>query len=102
MDIEQLKQFEFLRHLDDQQLIMLVNNSETIRVLPGEQIITAGESDGFEFFLLAGELASACCAIRRMRSWNRSYCSCCSRSCSSCSRESEPGRRVSWSSRMSL
>lgn len=56
MDIEQLKQFEFLRHLDDQQLIMLVNNSETIRVLPGEQIITAGESDGFEFFLLAGEL----------------------------------------------
>lgn len=56
MDIEQLKQFEFLRHLDDQQLIMLMNNSETLRLLPEEQFITAGEQDPYEYFLLAGEV----------------------------------------------
>ncbi|MBA54179.1 MAG: hypothetical protein CMK89_06975 [Pseudomonadales bacterium] len=56
MDTEQLKQFELLRHLSDEQLIVLINNSETLRLGPGELIVEAGSSDPFEYFLLAGEL----------------------------------------------
>ncbi|MEE2732460.1 MAG: HDOD domain-containing protein [Pseudomonadota bacterium] len=56
MDTEQLKQFELLRHLSDEQLIVLIHNSETLRLGPGDSIVEAGSSDPFEYFLLAGEL----------------------------------------------
>ncbi len=56
MDITQYKQFEFLKHLSDQQLIMLVNNSEILKLKGGEPLIDAGDTDGWEYFLLAGEL----------------------------------------------
>ncbi|NPU92720.1 MAG: cyclic nucleotide-binding domain-containing protein, partial [Gammaproteobacteria bacterium] len=56
MDIAELKKFEFLKHLSDQQLIMLVNNSESLKLKAGEPLIDAGTSDGWEYFLLAGEL----------------------------------------------
>lgn len=56
MDIAPFKQFEFLKHLSDQQLIMLVNNSETLKLKTGERLIDAGSTDGWEYFLLAGEL----------------------------------------------
>lgn len=56
MDIAQYKQFEFLKHLNDQQLIMLVNSSEIMKLKAGEPLIDAGDTDGWEYFLLAGEL----------------------------------------------
>ena len=56
MDTEQLKQFELLRHLSDDQLIMLINISETLKLGAGEPMVEAGSSDPFEYFLLAGEL----------------------------------------------
>jgi len=56
MDIAELKKFEFLKHLSDQQLIMLVNNSESLKLKAGEPLIDAGDTDGWEYFLLAGEL----------------------------------------------
>jgi HD-like signal output (HDOD) protein len=56
MDIEQLKQFEFLRHLSDEQLIMLINNSDTLKLGPGDVVVETGAEDPFEYFLLAGEL----------------------------------------------
>ncbi len=56
MDIAQYKQFEFLRHLTDEQLIMLVNNSEILKLKPGQLLIKAGDTDSFEYFLMAGEV----------------------------------------------
>ncbi|MCG8668297.1 MAG: HDOD domain-containing protein [Pseudomonadales bacterium] len=56
MDISALKSFQFLKHLSDQQLILLVNKSEILKLKKGEQLIEAGENDEDEFFLLAGEL----------------------------------------------
>lgn len=56
MDTDQLKHFELLRHLSDDQLIMLANNSETLKLGPGDAMVEAGSTDPFEYFLLAGEL----------------------------------------------
>jgi HD-like signal output (HDOD) protein len=56
MDIAELKKFEFLRHLTDEQLILLLNAGEVKKLKPGDQLIKAGDSDGWEFFLLAGEV----------------------------------------------
>lgn len=56
MDISNLKVFQFIKHLSDQQLIILVNKSEIVKLKKGESIFSAGETDNFEFFLLAGEL----------------------------------------------
>jgi CRP-like cAMP-binding protein len=56
MDTDQLKHFELLRHLSDDQLIMLANNSETLKLGPGDAMVEAGSADPFEYFLLAGEL----------------------------------------------
>lgn len=56
MDISALKSFQFLKHLSDQQLILLVNKSEILKLKKGDQLIEAGEDDSNEFFLLAGEL----------------------------------------------
>ncbi len=56
VDIEQLKQFDFLCHLDDEQLVVLLNNSEILHLLPGEQFVAAGDKDDYEYFLLAGEV----------------------------------------------
>lgn len=56
MDIAELKKFEFLRHLTDEQLILLLNAGEIKKLKPGDQLIKAGDKDGWEFFLLAGEV----------------------------------------------
>lgn len=56
MDIAELKKFEFLRHLTDEQLILLLNASEIKKLKPGDQLIKAGDNDSWEFFLLAGEV----------------------------------------------
>lgn len=56
MDIADLKKFEFLRHLTDQQLILLLNNSEVLKLKAGDSLIRAGEKDRHEYFLLAGEV----------------------------------------------
>ena len=56
MDISALKSFQFLKHLSDQQLILLVNKSEILKLKKGDQLIEAGENDEDEYFLLAGEL----------------------------------------------
>ncbi|MCP5018831.1 MAG: HDOD domain-containing protein [Ketobacter sp.] len=56
MNTEKLKQFDLLRHLSDEQLIMLANNSITLRLGPGDVLAEVGSSDPFEYFLLAGEL----------------------------------------------
>lgn len=56
MDIAELKKFEFLRHLTDEQLILLLNAGEVKKLKPGDQLIKAGDNDGWEFFLLAGEV----------------------------------------------
>ena len=56
MDIADLKKFEFLKHLTDEQLIILLNASETIKLKPGDPLINAGDQDGWEYFLLAGEV----------------------------------------------
>ncbi|MCG8314596.1 MAG: HDOD domain-containing protein [Pseudomonadales bacterium] len=56
MDISALKSFQFLKHLSDQQLILLVNNSEILKLKKGEQLLEAGDEDEDEYFLLAGEL----------------------------------------------
>ena len=56
MDISALKNFQFLKHLNDQQLILLVNKSEILKLKKGDQLIEAGEEDDDEYFLLAGEL----------------------------------------------
>ena len=56
MDISALKNFQFLKHLTDQQLILLVNKSEILKLKKGDQLIEAGEEDDDEYFLLAGEL----------------------------------------------
>lgn len=56
MDISALKNFQFLKHLSDQQLILLVNKSEILKLKKGEALIDAGSEDEEEFFLLAGEL----------------------------------------------
>ena len=45
MDISALKSFQFLKHLSDQQLILLVNKSEILKLKKGEQLIEAGEND---------------------------------------------------------
>lgn len=56
MDIAELKKFEFLRHLTDEQLILLLNAGEIRKLKPGETLIKAGDKDGWEYFLLAGEV----------------------------------------------
>ena len=56
MDIAELKKFEFLRHLTDEQLILLVNSGEIKKLKPGDTLIKAGDKDGWEYFLLAGEV----------------------------------------------
>ncbi len=56
MDIAELKKFEFLRHLNDDQLILLVNTGEIKKLKPGDQLIKAGDKDSWEYFLLAGEV----------------------------------------------
>lgn len=56
MDIAELKKFEFLRHLTDEQLILLVNAGEIKKLKPGDTLIKAGDKDDWEYFLLAGEL----------------------------------------------
>ncbi len=56
MDISALKNFQFLKHLTDDQLILLVNKSEILKLKKGDQLIEAGEEDEDEYFLLAGEL----------------------------------------------
>lgn len=56
MDITALKAFQFLKHLSDQQLILLVNKSEILKLKKGDQLIEAGDNDEYEYFLLAGEL----------------------------------------------
>lgn len=56
MDIAELKKFEFLRHLTDEQLILLVNSGEIRKLKPGDTLIKAGDKDGWEYFLLAGEV----------------------------------------------
>lgn len=56
MDIAELKKFEFLRHLTDEQLILLVNAGEIRKLKPGDTLIKAGDKDSWEYFLLAGEV----------------------------------------------
>jgi len=56
MDIAELKKFEFLRHLTDEQLILLVNAGEIKKLKPGDTLIKAGDKDSWEYFLLAGEV----------------------------------------------
>ncbi|PCJ47563.1 MAG: hypothetical protein COA99_00710 [Moraxellaceae bacterium] len=56
MDISQLKELEFIRHLNEQQTILLFNTSETLKVNAGEKVISAGDQDPYEYYLLAGEL----------------------------------------------
>ena len=56
MDIADLKHFEFLKHLTDEQLIILLNAGEILKLKPGDILISAGDNDPWEYFLLAGEL----------------------------------------------
>lgn len=56
MDISQLKELEFIRHLSEQQIILLYNTSETLKIDAGNKIISAGDRDPYEYYLLAGEL----------------------------------------------
>ncbi|MGC1509570.1 HDOD domain-containing protein [Ketobacter sp. MCCC 1A13808] len=56
MNTEQLKEFELLRYLNEQQLIMLANNSKLIKLIPDQILFSAGDTDHFHYFLLAGEL----------------------------------------------
>lgn len=56
MDINHLKEFEFIRHLNEQQLILLYNKGEILKFGPGYKVISAGDEDPYEYYLLAGEL----------------------------------------------
>ncbi|OUS26269.1 hypothetical protein A9Q99_18735 [Gammaproteobacteria bacterium 45_16_T64] len=56
MDISHIKQLEFIRHLNEQQIILLYNTSETLKFRAGDKIISAGEQDPYEYYLLAGEI----------------------------------------------
>lgn len=56
MDINKLKDYEFLRHLTQDQIIVLMSKAELLKLKPGDTLINAGDEDGEEFYLLAGEL----------------------------------------------
>lgn len=56
MDISHIRQLEFIRHLNEQQVILLYNTSETLKFRAGDKIISAGEQDPYEYYLLAGEI----------------------------------------------
>lgn len=56
MDISKLQDYEFLRHLTQDQIIVLVAKGELLKLKPGDTLINAGDEDDEEFFLLAGEL----------------------------------------------
>ena len=56
MDISHIKELEFIRHLNEQQIILLYNTSETLKFDAGDKVISAGDQDPYEYYLLAGEL----------------------------------------------
>ena len=56
MDISQLKELEFVRHLSEQQIILLYNKGKILKLRAGDQLITAGDEDPYEYYLLAGEV----------------------------------------------
>lgn len=56
MDISKLKDYEFLRHLTQDQLIVLMSKAELLKLKPGDTLFSAGDEDDQEYFLLAGEL----------------------------------------------
>lgn len=56
MNTEHLKQFDILRHLSDQQLIMLANNSTLLNLHAGDTLFSVGEDHPCHYFLVAGEL----------------------------------------------
>ena len=56
MDISHIKELEFIRHLSEQQIILLYNTSETLKFDAGDKVINAGDQDPYEYYLLAGEL----------------------------------------------
>lgn len=56
MDIAELKKFELLRHLTDDQLILLLGAGELLKAKAGDPLIKAGDKDGWDYFLLAGEV----------------------------------------------
>ena len=56
MDISHLKEFEFIRHLNEQQIILLYSKGEILKFSSGDNIISAGDEDPYEYYLLAGEL----------------------------------------------
>ena len=58
MDISALKSFQFLKHLSDQQLILLVNNSEILKLKKGEQLLEAGDEDEEDQQNLGGDIGS--------------------------------------------
>ncbi len=56
MDINKLKSFQFLEHLSEQQLLLLISKSHLLKLNPGKPLFKAGADDNSEYFLLSGEV----------------------------------------------
>lgn len=56
MDISRFKYFEGIKQLTDQQIILLVSASRILKLKDGEQLPDTEQSEGFQYYLLAGEV----------------------------------------------
>ena len=67
LSLRQLKAFQPLNRLTDDQLVLLASRAERRIFAKGEAVMTCGARDGQEFFLLAGEVELKSTDARRGR-----------------------------------
>ncbi|HET8706110.1 MAG TPA: HDOD domain-containing protein [Pseudomonadales bacterium] len=54
--LDQLKKFNLLKHLSDEQMILLASQTEVLQAKPKQKIIEIDSDDDDEYFLLDGQL----------------------------------------------
>lgn len=54
--LDQLKKFNLLKHLSDEQMILLANQTEVVHAKPKQRIIEIDSNDDEEYFLLDGQI----------------------------------------------
>lgn len=56
LTLDQLKKFNLLKYLSDEQMILLANQTEILHAKPKQKIIEIDSNDDEEYFLLEGQL----------------------------------------------